>query len=161
MDIEKIYEELGKRLNSSKILKNEPMSKHTSFKIGGNADIFVKAETIEDVKQVLNFSNENAIPLYVIGNGSNILVKDNGIKGIVLMVQIDTFEIEKKENKVVITVGAGVKLTWLAQKLLKEEITGFEFASRNTRNNWWSNKNECRSTWKRNERYCDTNDIYG
>lgn len=139
MDIEKVCEELSKKIDSSKVLKNEPMSKHTSFKIGGNADIFVKAETIEDVKNVLNFSNENSIPLYVIGNGSNILVKDNGIRGIVLMVQIDTLKIEKKKDKAIITTGAGVKLAGLAQKLLKEEIAGFEFASRNTRNNWRSN----------------------
>lgn len=139
MDIEKTYLELTNLLKSSKVLKNESMAKHTSFKIGGNADIFVKAYTIDDIKNVLEFSNNNSIPLYVMGNGSNILVKDNGIRGIVLTVDIDTFNIEKKDNRALITVGAGVKLTKLAQDLLKEEISGFEFASRYTWYDWWSN----------------------
>ncbi len=129
MDIEKIYLELTKLLNSSTVLKNENMSKHTTFKIGGNADILVKAHTIEDIKIVLELSNKYNIPLYVMGNGSNILVKDNGIRGIVLIVEIDTLKIDKKDNLAIITVGAGVKLAKLAQDLLKEEISGFEFAS--------------------------------
>ena len=139
MDIEKTYLELTNLLKSSKVLKNESMAKHTSFKIGGNADIFVKAHTIDDIKNVLEFSNNNSIPLYVMGNGSNILVKDNGIRGIVLTVDIDTFNVQKKDDKAIITVGAGVKLTKLAQDLLKEEISGFEFASRYTWHDWWSN----------------------
>ena len=53
MDIEKVYSNLTKVLKSSKVLKNEPMSKHTSFKIGGNADILVKANNEEDIKKVL------------------------------------------------------------------------------------------------------------
>lgn len=139
MDIEKVYEDLIKIVDSSKVLKNESMKKHTSFKIGGNADILVRAKTIEDVKNVLEFSNKNNIPIYVMGNGSNVLVKDKGIRGIVLIIQIENFEIIKKEDKAVITVGAGEKLTKIAYEFLKQEIAGFEFASRNTRNNWWSN----------------------
>lgn len=129
MDIEKVYLELTELLKSSTVLKNENMSKHTTFKIGGNADILVKARTIEDIKIVLEVSNKNNIPLYVMGNGSNILVKDNGIRGIVLIVEIDTFKIEKKDNIAIITAGAGVKLAKIAQNLLKEGISGFEFAS--------------------------------
>lgn len=129
MDIEKIYEELLKQISSSKIFKNESMAKHTSFKIGGNADILVKADNIENIKKVLEIANKNNVPLYIMGNGSNILVKDNGIRGIVLTIGIDTFSIEKKEDKAIITAGAGVKLAQLAGNLLKEEIAGFEFAS--------------------------------
>lgn len=129
MDIEKVYSDLSNILINSKVLKNEPMSKHTSFKIGGNADILVKIEDAEDIKTVLEFSNKEHIPTYVIGNGSNILVKDNGIRGIVLMICMDTYKIDKQDKKVVVTAGAGVKLGGLAQELLKQEITGFEFAS--------------------------------
>lgn len=129
MDIEKVYSDLSNILINSKVLKNEPMSKHTSFKIGGNADILVKIEDVEDIKTVLEFSNKEHIPTYVIGNGSNILVKDNGIRGIVLMICMDTYKIDKQDKKVVVTAGAGVKLGGLAQELLKQEITGFEFAS--------------------------------
>lgn len=148
MEIEKVYKELANILQDSKIFKNESMSKHTSFKIGGNADILIKARNVEDIKNVLEFSNKENIPIYVIGNGSNILVKDNGIRGIVLMICMDTYKIDRKDTKAVVIAGAGVKLTSLAQELLKEEITGFEFASRNTRHFGWSNKDECWCTWK-------------
>lgn len=156
MNIEKIYEELSKRIDSSKILKNESMAKHTSFKIGGKADIVVKAKNIEDIKNVLEIVKSNNLPIYVIGNGSNILVRDNGIRGIVLIVEIGKCTITKKEKTAIIEVGAGVKLSKLSYDLLKENIQGLEFASRNTRHNWWSSIHECRSTWKRNER-CNTN----
>lgn len=160
MDIEKVYRDLTNILKNSKILKNEPMSKHTSFKIGGSADIVVKIEDVEDIKSILEFSDKEHIPVYIIGNGSNLLVKDNGIRGIALMICMDTYKIDKQDKKVVVTADAGVKLGGLAQELLKQGITGFEFASRNTRNFRRSNKNECRCTWKRNERYCCYNNIY-
>lgn len=129
MDIEKVYSILTSILPNSKVLKNEPMSKHTSFKIGGNADILVKIEDAEDIKTVLEFSNKEHIPIYIIGNGSNLLVKDNGIRGIVLMICMNEYKIDKRENKAIVTATAGVKLARLAQELLKQEITGFEFAS--------------------------------
>lgn len=148
MDIEKAYKELSNILQDSKIFKNEPMSKHTSFKIGGNADILIKAGSVEDIKRILEFSNKEHIPIYVIGNGSNILVRDNGIRGIVLMICMDTYKIDKQDKKVIVTVDAGVKNAKLAQELLKVGVKGFEFASRNTRNYRRSNTNECWCTWK-------------
>ena len=105
------------------------MSKHTSFKIGGKADIFIKARSIQDIKTILEISNKNDVPLYIIGNGSNLLVRDLGIRGIVLAVNLDNIEITKKQDTAQITVGAGMKLSYLAQYLLKQEIEGFEFAS--------------------------------
>ncbi len=109
-------------LEKSNIKVNEPMSKHTSFKVGGNADYFVKAQTVEQVINVRKYAEENNIPLYVIGNGSNILVTDRGIRGIVLKIDLQKIEINEEE----VTVGAGVKVMALAQKLLSEELTGFE-----------------------------------
>lgn len=109
-------------LEKSNIKVNEPMSKHTSFKVGGNADYFVKAQTVEQVINVKKYAEENNIPLYVIGNGSNILVTDRGIRGIVLKIDLQKIEINEEE----VTVGAGVKVMALAQKLLSEELTGFE-----------------------------------
>ena len=160
MDIEKVYSNLTKVLKSSKVLKNEPMSKHTSFKIGGNADVLVKIGNVEDLKSVMEFSNKEHIPIYVMGNGSNLLIKDKGIRGIVLMICIDEYKIDKQDKKAVVTLGAGSKLASLAQEFLKEEITGFEFASRNSWYYRWSSKNECWCTRKRNEGYCCYNNIY-
>ena len=108
---------------------NEPMSKYTSFKIGGPAECMVKIKTLEQLKSILKYTNENNINLTIIGNGSNILVSDDGIKGIVMKIEIDNLEIDIQDKKAIITVGSGVKLGLLAQKCLKQEITGFEFAS--------------------------------
>ena len=139
-----IYELLLNKIPNDNILKNESMKKHTSFKIGGNADFFVKAKSVEDVKYVLSICKQNNVPLTVVGNGSNLLVKDNGIRGIVLKIDIDKEDIKSIEqsdaNKdeiykinpnanYIITVGAGVPLGKLAQVLLKNSISGFEFAS--------------------------------
>lgn len=125
-----IYNLLNKRISDENILQNESMKKHTSFKIGGNADFFVKAKSIEEVQYVLETCKNNDIPLTVVGNGSNLLVKDNGIRGVVLKVCIDDIDIEKKdETEAIITVGAGVALGKLAQILLQNSISGFEFAA--------------------------------
>ncbi len=161
MDIESIYEELLQKIGSSKVLRNESMKKHTSFKIGGNADILVKAKNIEDIKRVLEVVNKNNISLYLIGNGTNILVKDKGIRGIVLKIDIKTYNITKKENIATIKVGSGVKLSKLAYDLQKQGIQGFEFASRNTRYNWRSSIYECRGSWKRDEKYSSKYNIHG
>ena len=130
MNVENHIEELKKCVSEeTSILENELMSKHTSFKIGGMADIFVNVKKEDDVKKVLEYSDENQIPLTIIGNGSNLLVKDGGIRGIVLRVDIEEFYLEKKDEEYIVTVGAGVKNGYVAQKLLIEEIEGFEFAA--------------------------------
>lgn len=129
-----IYNLLINQIPKERVLQNEPMKKHTSFKIGGNAEFFVKAKTIEEIKYVLNICKNNDIKLSIIGNGSNLLVKDEGIKGIVLKVELDDIKIDenikiKENNQIIVTVGAGVLLAKLAQVLLKKSISGFEFAS--------------------------------
>lgn len=129
MKIQEIYEELQKNMKDSIIKKEENMSKHTSFKVGGNADIFIKIATIDELKYILQYTKKNNIPLTVIGNGSNILVKDTGIRGITICLDFTKIEIQEKEDKVFIEVGAGVKLAMLAVILQKKGIAGFEFAS--------------------------------
>ena len=129
MKIQEIYEELQKNMKDSIIKKEENMSKHTSFKVGGNADIFIKIATIDELKYILQYTKKNNIPLTVIGNGSNILVKDSGIRGITICLDFTKIEIQEKEDKVFIEVGAGVKLAMLAVILQKKGIAGFEFAS--------------------------------
>ena len=128
-DLRKVYEELKKEIDNNQILLEEPMSKHTSFKIGGKADIFVKAKTIEEIQAVLKIVKQYQVPLFILGNGSNLLVRDEGIRGIVLNIQLEKIKIEEQGDSIFVTVGAGIKGMALAQRLLKEEITGFEFAS--------------------------------
>ena len=124
MNIQQILEQ--ENILKEKIQYNVPMSKYTSFKVGGPAECLIKIETLEELKQILEIAQNNNIKTTIIGNGSNILVKDKGIKGIVLKIEIKKFELSK-ENELI--VGSGNKLGEIAQKLAKEEITGFEFAS--------------------------------
>lgn len=125
MNNNRIYCELKKILGKN-ITLNEPMSKHTSFKIGGNADFFVKAFSIEEVYLIQKYCQEKSIPLHVIGNGSNLLVSDKGVRGIVLKINIETIKFEEKSENVILTVGAGAKIGAIAQMLLKNSISGME-----------------------------------
>lgn len=124
-----IYELLLSKIPSENILKNEPMKKHTTFKIGGEAEFFIKAKNTEQIRDILEIAKKNDIPLTIVGNGSNLLVKDKGIKGIVLKVDNSNIEINDVDSGCLVTVGAGVALGMLAQVLLKNSISGFEFAS--------------------------------
>ena len=126
---ENLIKDIRKKFNENDILINEPMSKHTTFKIGGNADIFIKANTIEKIQYILKLSKNDNIPLFIIGNGSNLLVKDEGIRGIVLKIELNDINIVDEDNKIKVIAGAGVKLAQLSQVLLKNSIQGFEFAS--------------------------------
>lgn len=109
-----------------KIKQNEPMKNHTSFKIGGTADLFLKVATIEELMQAIEYAKTKKIPIYFIGNGSNLLVTDKGIRGLVVKIDIQNISIQKAENSVKVTVGAGYKMMALARELLNQEITGFE-----------------------------------
>ncbi len=128
MEKQKIYELLTNEIKQGIVKIDEPMRKHTNFKIGGNADVFVIAKNIEEIKCVIKFSKENNILLTILGNGSNVLVSDKGIRGIVLQVRTKEIKIEKQKNALV-EVEAGVMLGALAQVLLKQSISGFEFAA--------------------------------
>lgn len=127
--MEQIYNELCEKLGKENVYQNEPMKNHTSFKIGGNADFLVKANSEEALITILKIAKNNELPFIVLGNGSNVLVKDKGIRGIVIVLNMSNYEIEEKEDKRIVTAQAGVKLALLAQKLLQKEIAGFEFAS--------------------------------
>lgn len=124
LNIKEILEK--SKLNKENLYYDEPMAKHTSFKIGGPADLFIKVDNIEELKETLDLSKKNQIPLTIIGNGSNLLVTDKGIRGITAKLNLKDIEIKNENNKQIIKVEAGVPVGLLAQKLLKEEITGFE-----------------------------------
>ena len=124
MELKEKIEKLN--IEKEKIFYNEPMKKHTTFKIGGPAECFVKIDNEKDLKEILQFANNNETKVTVIGNGSNLIVSDNGIKGITLMIKIPKIQIEEKGQKVKITVGAGEKLCQIARLLLDKEISGME-----------------------------------
>jgi len=128
--MQEVYEELQKNIKISEIKKDVDMSKSTSFRIGGKADLLIKVKDTQELKYIVKYSNHNKIPITVIGNGSNLLVRDKGIRGITIQMDFQKIEITKQEDeKVIIEVGSGVKLGMLAGILLKNSIKGFEFAS--------------------------------
>ena len=121
--------ELQEIVGKENVLKDEPMSKHTSFRIGGLAEYFIKVNSIQELKDILEFANKNNIPFTVVGNGTNILVREKGIKGLVLKICFNDFKIKKAAEDILVTVDAGMSLATLASIALKEEIEGLEFLS--------------------------------
>lgn len=126
LEAERVLSDLKKVIPEENIKINEPMSKHTSFKTGGPAEIYIIGKTLEQIQAALKYSNQNNIQLYIIGNGSNLLVSDEGIKGIVLKIAVDNIETLESDFGVLVKAGAGVKIMALAQILKKDGITGFE-----------------------------------
>lgn len=106
---------------------NEPMKNHTTFKIGGPAQYYVTPESVNQIQEVVSLCRNMNIPLHVIGNGSNILVGDDGVDGVVLALFNTFSDYEIKDN--VITAQAGMSLIKLAVVALREGLTGLEFAS--------------------------------
>lgn len=127
MEIKELIEKNKLEIEKEKILFNEPMKKYSTFKIGGLAECLIKIDNIEDLKKVLKFSKENNIKITIIGNGSNVLILDGGIKGITMLIKIENYQInETAQNEIEVIAGAGCKIGKLAQVFLKNEITGFE-----------------------------------
>ena len=127
MENKQILENLEKIISKERIKQNEPMKNHTSFKIGGPAEFYIKITSIKELQKILEFAKKEKIKITILGNGSNVLVSDSGIKGIVIRTNLKEIKIEPKEqNKIEITVDDATPIGFLAQKLLKEEITGFE-----------------------------------
>ena len=106
--MENIIEVLKNAIGEENVIENEPMSKHTTFRIGGNADIFVTPQSTEDIENVIKIAEETNTPYYIIGNGSNLLVKDNGISGIVIQIYKKYSDITIEGNEITVQSGAAV-----------------------------------------------------
>ena len=121
------YNQLKELLPTAEIFYEEPMSKHTTFRIGGAADVFIKISEEEQLKTLIPYLTEKHIPYYVIGKGSNLLVGDKGFRGVVLQLA-DTFE-TVKVNLNVITACAGASMAMIAKAAQQNGLTGLEFAA--------------------------------
>lgn len=105
------------------ILENEPMCKHTSFKVGGPVRYFAKAETVEDLKAAMTLAREKGLPYFILGNGTNLLVSDKGYDGVVITFAGDFSTIEDLGNGA-FKVGAAVPLGRFARTTLKQGFAG-------------------------------------
>jgi len=107
------------------IKKNILLKDHTTFKIGGPAKYFVEVASIGDLKKAIAFAKEKKIDYYILGNGSNLLVSDNGFNGLVIKNKIDFIKtISEDEKEIIVQVGAGTQLNVLISYLLKKSYLG-------------------------------------
>lgn len=105
---------------------SEPMKAHTTFKIGGEADLFATVKNIDELRVTVKACGECNIPFMILGKGSNLLVSDKGIEGAVILLDGDFKEITVDGD--VITCGAGVSLSKLCTVALDNSLSGLEFA---------------------------------
>lgn len=119
--------ELYKIAGESNIRRDEPMAKHTTFQIGGPADFFVTPESTEELSQILQLCKASEVPFFVMGHGSNMLVSDEGMEGVVIQLynNFSDYVIERNTVK----AQAGVMLSKLGFAAREAELTGFEFAA--------------------------------
>lgn len=121
---------MGKKLediiSKDKIKYNEPMSKYTTMKVGGVADIMVVLDTTEEIKNVINYAKTNNIPVKILGNGSNMIVSDLGIEGIVIKFANNQSDIKVSGEYIKCT--AGVMMPKISIVAKQNSLSGFEFA---------------------------------
>lgn len=117
-----------KKLIAGEVRFNEPMCKHTSFQIGGPADVFLIPQNLKELKRIVSFISQNALPLFILGEGTNLLVSDKGIRGVVIKLAKETFgKIKFKGEEGVI--GASAKLSEVVERSIEENLEGLAFAA--------------------------------
>jgi len=127
MQVSTIFSEIKKIIPEEKIRLNEPMKLHTSFRIGGPADILILPTEISEIQNIVIFCKKNKIPLYIIGNGSNLLVRDKGIRGVVLKIAQNFNDVKVEDT--FIKAKTGILVTLLSKIALENSLKGLEFAS--------------------------------
>ena len=113
-------------LGNNRVLFDEPMSQHTTFRIGGPADVFAMPENYEQIREVLRLCREEKLPFFVLGNGSNLLVSDSGYRGVIIQMDRNMEEIRVEGEE--IHACAGALLSSVAVAARNASLTGFEFA---------------------------------
>lgn len=125
--IDTVIESIREIVGKDAVLINEPMSKHTTFKIGGAADILIEPEDIECLLGVLEALKKNNVPFFIMGNGSNLLVGDRGVRGAVIKIS-NSMSAASVDGEYIDAEG-GIKLSRLANIAQSASLTGLEFAS--------------------------------
>ena len=121
------YDILKNIVSEEDILTREYMKNHTSFKIGGRADFLVTPRTVDQIQNLIKTLKKENIPVFIMGNGSNLLVSDKGIRGVVIKLSknFSSFSISGDE----VTAQSGILLSTLSKSIVNESLSGFEFAS--------------------------------
>ena len=123
---EEIKQKFCREFGSDRVLLEEPMKRHTTFRIGGPAEVFVMPGNLEEVQRILEICRTEDLPYFILGNGSNLLVSDRGYRGVVI--QLDRNFGEVKVEGTEIHASAGALLSTIAVAARSASLTGFEFA---------------------------------
>ena len=118
---------ISQNLSKFNLKKNYPMKNVTSFHIGGSADFFVRPTSVNEILEILKIAKDYSYPVFVMGNGSNLLVSDKGIRAIVIQLT-DNFNKLTKIDDYTVEVDAGMSMTSLSKYFLENSLEGFEFA---------------------------------
>lgn len=124
---QEFYEKLSKIVRKEQILEEEPMKKHTTFRIGGPAEYLILPQTTEEIADVIKLCRQEEIPWYIVGNGSNLLVADEGVRGVVIQLLRNFNQIQAEGCQ--IRMQAGAQNAAVAKRALDASLTGFEFAA--------------------------------
>lgn len=127
MNLDGIKNTLKNKIDEKFIEENVPMSEHTSFKAGGNARMMISPQNTEELKTVLSVLADESCPYMVLGNGSNILVKDSGYDGVIVKIGSGFNYIRQEGNTLV--CGSGTLMSVVAKAAVSGRLAGFEFAS--------------------------------
>ncbi|MDW7738708.1 MAG: UDP-N-acetylmuramate dehydrogenase [Bacillota bacterium] len=120
-----IEQELSRRIKT-KVLVNEPMALHTSWQVGGPADYYLSPDSVDELVEIIKFTASNNVPLFIMGNGTNLLVRDGGIRGVVVNIG-EAFSYIKPTSGGLVA-GAGTSMTLLARTSASYGFGGLEFA---------------------------------
>ena len=126
-DKEEMLKKLTDVLGSGNVLADEPMSRHTTFRIGGPADCFAMPAEKEEIREIIRLCREESVPYHIIGNGSNLLVGDRGVRGVVIQISRRMSGVCAQDER--LYVKAGTLLSKAAAAACEASLTGLEFAS--------------------------------
>lgn len=122
---DRLYEKLIEITSRENVKVDEELKKHTYTRLGGKADYYVTPETYEQVQLLVQIANKESVPFTLLGNGSNLIVKDGGIRGIVMNLQkLDDI----KTDGTMIVAQSGARIIDVSREALKQKLTGLEFA---------------------------------
>ena len=123
---EQIKQKFWQELGEEQVLFEEPMKRHTTFRIGGPAEVFVMPRTIEEIQKTLEICRREKLSYFILGNGSNLLVSDQGYKGVIIQMDRNMEQITVEGTE--IRAAAGALLSSIAVAARRASLAGFEFA---------------------------------
>lgn len=126
----RLIDRLKEKISEKYIVENADMSKEVSFKAGGMADLLVQPQSVEELQHLLKVLDDEKTSHIIMGNGSNLLIKDGGYRGVVVKIAAEAFsKVEILEDGLTVKVGAATLMSTFARFLMENELAGFEFAS--------------------------------